>query len=307
VTLLATMSCEEQKRHVIDFMRRASTEISTHDEKFLPTLANKLPPGTTVYIAHTPTASLEDVVRVATRIEALGLRASPHIVARRLKSERALKDALGDLREAGVEQIMLVAGDQRLPSGKFSSALEVLETGALSAAEFKRVGVCGHPQGHRAIGPTTLWKALYDKQAMEKQLDVQLHIVTQFGFDPEAVCAWDRHLTEHDISLPVHVGIAGPAPLPQLIKFAMQCGVATSLHALMKNMSATSQLPRLATSPDEMVLGLIRGREAHANTQIVQPHFYSFGGAMATARWLRAVRDGRFDVTADAGRIRVNA
>jgi hypothetical protein len=29
-------------------------------------------------------------------------------------------------------------------------------------------------------------------------------------------------------------------------------------------------------------------------------HFYSFGGALATARWLRAVADGRFELSAAA-------
>jgi len=305
--VLVPMSRDALKRGVIDFMRRASTEVSTHDEELLSALANKLPRGATIYVAHTPKASLDDVVRVAVRIEALGFRASPHIVARRLESERALIGALRDLREGGVEQLLLVAGDRTTALGKFDSTLEVLETGAIDGAEFKRVGVCGHPEGHKAIGPTTLWKALRDKQALAKRIGLNLHIVSQFGFDPEAVCAWDRSLAEHGIFLPVHVGIAGPTPLPKLIKFAMQCGIATSLHALMRNLSATSNLVRLATSPDEMVIGVVRGRAMHRDTRLLQPHFYSFGGALATARWLRTVLDGNFEVHPEGGKFVLNA
>ena len=79
------------KPRIVEFARSASTEISTHDEELLPALVNKLPAGTTVYVAHTPKATLDDVVRVAAKAQSLGFRASPHIVARRLESERALR------------------------------------------------------------------------------------------------------------------------------------------------------------------------------------------------------------------------
>ncbi|HEY2402867.1 MAG TPA: hypothetical protein VGI23_21120 [Steroidobacteraceae bacterium] len=306
-TMLAPSSPDALKRSVMDFMRRASAEVSTHDEELLPALVNRLPRGITLYVAHTSKASLDDVVRVAVRIESLGFRASPHIVARRLESERALKDALRDLRDGGVEQLLLVAGDRPIPVGKFASTIDVLETGAIVGADFKRVGVCGHPEGHKAIGPTALWNALHDKQALAKRLGLNLHIVSQFGFDPRAVCAWDRCLAQHGVFLPVHVGIAGPTPLPKLTKFAMQCGIATSLHALVRNLSAASNLVQLATSPDEMVIGLVRGRAMHRDTRLLLPHFYSLGGAVATARWIRAVLEGNFEVHPDSGKFLLRA
>jgi hypothetical protein len=68
--------------NVVDFVREASTEISTHDEGLLPTLTGKLPSGMVMYVAHTPKASLDDVVRVAVKAQSVGFRASPHIVAR---------------------------------------------------------------------------------------------------------------------------------------------------------------------------------------------------------------------------------
>jgi hypothetical protein len=38
--------------NVVDFVRAASTEISTHDEDLLPTLTSKLPGGMVMYVAH---------------------------------------------------------------------------------------------------------------------------------------------------------------------------------------------------------------------------------------------------------------
>src|SRR5712691_2210832 len=105
-------SANATKAQLMAFARLASTEISTHDEANLNSLAETLYPGTTVYVAHTPKASIDDVVRVAVRVQRLGLQASPHIVARRLESESALRAALAQLKGEGIERILLIAGDR---------------------------------------------------------------------------------------------------------------------------------------------------------------------------------------------------
>jgi len=292
---------------VVDFVRAASTEISTHDEDLLPTLTSKLPAGMVMYVAHTPKASVEDVVRVAIKAQSAGFRASPHIVARRLPSEHVLKDALRQLSDAGVEQVLLIAGDLERPLGKFTSTLEVLDTGLLETAGIQRIGVAGHPEGHKSIGAEAMLAALRYKQAFGVRTGIKVHIVTQFGFNPQAICAWDRQMTEEGIALPVHVGIAGPTPPHKLIKFALQCGVGASLHSFAKNPAAIASLARLATTADEMLLGLIRGRAEYSGSRLAQPHFYAFGGTVATATWLRAVADGSFTVQPDGRKFVVNA
>src|SRR5262249_19705246 len=159
------------------------------------TLTDKLPAGIAVYVAHTPKSSLNDVVRVAIKAQSLGFRASPHIVARRLPGETALKEALKELTDAGVEQVLLVAGDLERPVGPFTSTLEVIDTGLLEASGIRRAGVAGHPEGHTSIEPEVLLAALRHKQQFAARSGIRVHIVTQFGFNPEAICAWDRRLT----------------------------------------------------------------------------------------------------------------
>jgi methylenetetrahydrofolate reductase (NADPH) len=303
--LVAPLDAAQLKARIVEFARGASIEISPHDEELLPALSNRLPAGTTIYVAHTPKAVVDDVVRLAVKIAGLGFRASPHIVARRIESERALRDAFVELREGGVEQVLLIAGDRDPPVGKFASTLEILDSGLTLETGIKSVGIAGHPEGHKALGPNTLWSALKHKQEFADRTGTKMHIVTQFGFNPEAVCAWERHLAEHGISLPVHVGIAGPTPLPKLIRYAMQCGIGASLGALMKNMSAMGNVARLATAPDEMFVGLMRA--ARGATRLVAPHLYAFGGAVATSRWLRAVVDGTFELDASGDRFTVSA
>jgi methylenetetrahydrofolate reductase (NADPH) len=296
---------DELKRRIVQFTSGASTEISTHDEEQLATLAAEWPAGTTVYVAHTPKATLEQVVRVAVKVQVLGFPACPHIVARRLQSRDALARALDQLRANGVEQVLLVAGDLSDPAGAFTSTLEVLDTGCLEQAGIARAGVAGHPEGNRAISPEMLWQALARKQAWAASSGVKVHIVTQFSFAPQAICDFDRALAEHGIRLPVHVGIAGPTPLPKLVKFAMQCGVGASLRAVMKNMATMSKMSRLATSPDEMLVGLMRSCPEGA-TQLVKPHFFAFGGTVATAQWLRRVAEGRFELPEDGGKFHMS-
>jgi len=105
---VAPLGAQDMKSRVVEFARAASTEISTMDEATIGDLVGVLPKGITIYVAHTPKASLDDVVRVAAKVQQLGFRASPHIVARRLESEQALRTALGQLTQAGVEQVLLV-------------------------------------------------------------------------------------------------------------------------------------------------------------------------------------------------------
>jgi methylenetetrahydrofolate reductase (NADPH) len=295
------------KRALIEFARAASTEISTLDEERLAVLAPKLLPGMAVYVAHTPKASLNDVVRVALKVQSLGFRASPHIVARRAQSEGSLRAGLKMLREGGVEQVLLVAGDLDKPAGPFTSTLDLIDSGALVDAGIKRIGVAGHPEGHRAVDDAGLLAALRYKQAFGERTGISVHIATQFGFDPEAICAWDRRLSAQGIKLPVHVGIAGPTPLPKLIKFAVACGVGASLGAFMRNMGAMTKLAGMATTPDEMFVGLLRGRAAYAGSRIVQPHLYAFGGTVSTAEWLKGVAEGAFDLPAEGGKFAMRA
>src|SRR5262245_33466825 len=89
-------------RRLRDFVAAGSTEVTPHDEKVLDDFAALLPPGFTVYVAHTPKAELEDVVRVALRLKSLGLRPSPHIVARRVTQLPRLCAALEQLKQGGV-------------------------------------------------------------------------------------------------------------------------------------------------------------------------------------------------------------
>ena len=130
---------------------------------------------------------------------------------------------------------------------------------------------------------------------------MEVFTVTQFGFLPNAVARWEDELTRRGIRLPIHVGIAGPAPLSKLIRFAMACGIGASLRKVVHNLSEVSGTAELAIHPEQHVMSLMR--LAKPATLVVAPHFFSFGAALDTARWIKRVTAGEFSIEFEDGRM----
>ena len=120
-----------------------------------------------VYVAHTPKASLDDVVRVALRLRALGLTVSPHIVARRVADLDRLADArCGRWPAAGVEQILLIAGDRAAVARLFHEHARAARIA--SDAGCRASGGSALPdirKGIPVVPEAELWEALERKQA----------------------------------------------------------------------------------------------------------------------------------------------
>jgi methylenetetrahydrofolate reductase (NADPH) len=295
-------AADDLKGRITSFMQGASTEITSSEENRLAELAQVLPAGTSVYVAHTPNAGFGQVIRAALAVRRAGFLATPHIAVRRVPDGRTLRAALAELRDGGVEEILLIAGDAPRPIGEFSSTLDVLESRILQESGITRIGIAGHPEGHNAVASALLWKALETKQAFAARAQVSMHIVTQFGLDGSAFRVWEHELLRRQVRLPVRVGIAGPAPIAKLVHFAIQCGIGASVRALTRHLGAAVQSSTLATSPDQHLLGIMR---AQVSAQIIAPHFFAFGGALETARWMRKIAAGAFEIDAKAGHFRI--
>jgi methylenetetrahydrofolate reductase (NADPH) len=290
------MSAAALAERIAAFAARATLEITAADAALPAALAGRLPAGTALYVAHTPNAAVADVAEVACAAERAGFRGCPHLVARRIASRGELEAALARLKAGGVSRALLVAGDQTPPAGEYASTLDVLESGALDRAGLASIGVAGHPEGNPNIPPDVAWDALARKQAWGARTGVAVHVATQFGFDTAALAAFDAGLSARGITLPVHVGVAGPASLKSLAKFAVMCGIGASLAAILSNPLALGSLKTLVRTVDEIFPAIVRLREGPLEKRIERPHFFAFGGVMKTVEWLEAVRAGRFDL-----------
>jgi len=294
----------ELRQRIVACMQAASMEITPAEQDHLPALRGLLSKGSAVYISHVPSVTLAQVVRTAQAVQAAGFKATPHIAARRITYPENLRAALAELTASGVEQVLLVAGDATHPAGEFDSTLDVFASGILEKSALKSIGVAGYPEGQRGIGPMLLWNALKMKQAFADRTGLAVYIVTQFGFNGNALRDCEPELARHDVRLPIHAGIAGPTPLSKLIKFAMRCGIGASLRTVMRNLSAVSGGSELATTPDQHVLRLM---QLPSSTRVVAPHFFSFGSALETAHWIERVVSGDFVIEPADGRFLVGA
>ena len=150
------------------------------------------------------------------------------------------------------------------------------------------------------LGPVVpdevLWQALERKQALARAQGLTMHIATQFGFDSRSLNAFEQGLGSRGITLPIHAGVAGPTPFTKLLKYAAHCGVGASLRAVAGNALSLGRLPHLVTKSDEMLIGVYGAKQANPDSRIFAPHFFAFGGVLETARWLRAVVDGSFEL-----------
>jgi methylenetetrahydrofolate reductase (NADH) len=295
----AALSNDVLREQVVSFLTGYSIEVTPHDQGKLAELTETLPAGTAVYVAHPPGVPIDAVVAFAVELQKSGLKAVPHIIARKLETRDQLERALAVLEQGQVDEALVIAGDIGVENGPFDSSLEVLETGLFGQHGFKEVGVAGHPEGSKAIGEQRVAEALAGKARFAETADFRVRFVTQFGFDPGRVTDWEEATSAQGIALPIHVGMAGPASLRQLAKFALMCGVGASARMLMTRTGATANLLR-TQAPDELVVHFARHRAAHPSSRIVRGHFFAFGGVLKTAKWANAVVAGKFDLNAKA-------
>jgi len=242
--------------------------------------------GTRVYLSAIPNRPLDESVGRAVRLRAAGLEPVPHLAVRNFPSIEVLDDLLARLNgEAGVDSALVIAGD-RTECGPLRRALDAIDSGVLRRRGIRIVGIAGYPEGHPRIADDELKLALTEKIAAAQATGLTVEIVTQLCFDAGAILDFISRLRAFGFDHHVRVGLAGPTNLTSLMRYASRCGVRASAQGLARSSGLMRQMFTM-TTPDDLVRAL--AEKALAG---VSPHFFSFGGIPATARWARAVADG---------------
>lgn len=266
-----------------------SLEITPKDVEALENAAHMIPQGTLISVTFLPGAEYEDRARAAKRIQELGFKPVPHLSARRLMDAADLRTYLDMLKGViDFKHVFVIAGDPNEPMGTFEDALAVIDSGILKEYGIEHVGISGYPEGHPDITNEKLVKAMHDKVASLKRQGIDYSIMTQFGFDADPVLDWLKQIRAEGIDGPVRIGLAGPASIKTLLRFAARCGVGTSAKVVKKyGLSITSLIG--SAGPDPVIADLIPdlGPE-HGQVHL---HFYPFGGLVKTNEWIVNFKD----------------
>jgi methylenetetrahydrofolate reductase (NADPH) len=274
-----------------------SIEVMPRTAEKIEDFRELLPEGTRVYIAHIDGTPIEDMVATARRLAAEGFPVMPHFPARSIADAHMLADWIARYQgEAGVDQALVLAGGIDRPRGAFHSSMQLLETGLFDKAGFRRLHVAGHPEGNRDIDPDgserNVLEALRWKQAFAERTDAEMAIATQFCFEAGPVIEWANRLKAEGIGLPIHIGVAGPAKLQTLIKFAMACGVGPSLRVLQRRAADVTRLI-MPFTPEEFLAELAAHKAAHPDFGVDRVHFFPLGGIRQTAEFTSALGTAR--------------
>jgi methylenetetrahydrofolate reductase (NADPH) len=269
------------------FLKDYSIEVMPRTAEKVEDFRDLLPEGTRVYIAHIEGTPIEDMVATAKRLANEGYPVMPHFPARIIKDKAMLADWIARYQgEAGVEQALMLAGGVDKPHGEFDSSMQLLETGLFG--DFKRLHVAGHPEGNKDIDPkggtANVDAALQWKQKFSETTDAKMALATQFAFEAQPIIEWADSLKAAGIDLPIHIGIAGPAKLQTMIKFAMACGVGPSIRVLQKRAKDVSKL-LLPFEPTEVVSQLAAHKAANPDFNVTNVHFFPLGGIKTNAQW----------------------
>jgi len=268
-----------------ELLQGYSLEVTAKEVNELTEAAPFITPGTAVSVTFLPGEEPESRVVAAAAVKRLGFDPVSHVSARRLHSEEELDTFLAHLSEAGVKRAFVVAGDLPQPQGPYEDALSIIRSGLLAKHGIRRVGISGYPEGHPDIPQDKLWQALKDKIAALKESGQEVDITTQFGFDSEPVLSWLERLRGEGVEARVRLGIAGPASVRTLLRYASRCGVEASAKVISKY--GASILNLLSTAgPDRMVEELAASLDPARHGDVTL-HFYPFGGVKKTAEWIR--------------------
>jgi methylenetetrahydrofolate reductase (NADPH) len=271
---------------IAEMLRGYSVEVNPSESKVLDAAVDCLDPGTEVFLLWIPGVNPMDMVSPAAKLRRAGLLPVPHVAARHLESPVQLRQLASRLaNEADVDRILIVGGDRAKPAGPYDCSLAVMKTDGFQKAGILRMAVAGFPEGNPNISDVALERALEAKVNFSRANGVQLSIVTQFCFKAEPIVEWLKRLRGRSADVPVRVGLAGPAGLITLTRYAVRCGVGNSLRVLTEHPSFARLL--IEKGPELIVRDLAT---ASPPLGIAGLHFFVFGGFNKTVDWINAQR-----------------
>jgi methylenetetrahydrofolate reductase (NADPH) len=245
-------------------------------------VAEWIPAGMTVTVTASPVKGLEPTIELAEKLAGRGYQVVPHLAARSVASDAHLLQIVARLRACGVDDVFVPGGDASHPAGPFDSALPLLERLVELGNPFARIGITGYPESHPKIHDDLTIQAMWDKRKYAT------YIVSNVCFDAAGLGRWIQRIRARGVTLPLYVGLAGPAERTRLLRMAAVAGASESARFITRHPGWILRfwvpggyrpdrlLDRAApviTAPDAGVAGL---------------HLFTFNQLQQTEQWRRA-------------------
>src|SRR5215210_6054733 len=119
-----------------------------------------LPAGRKITLTSSPSRGLEATLGLAEQL-APRYEVVPHLAARLIADRAHLEEVVLRLRNAGVREAFVIAGDARQAAGEFEGAAELLSALAELRAGLAEVGISGYPESHHFISDVTTIEAMF--------------------------------------------------------------------------------------------------------------------------------------------------
>ncbi|MGD9922378.1 MAG: methylenetetrahydrofolate reductase [Pseudorhodoplanes sp.] len=283
---------------ICTFLDDFSIEVTRPKLADLEAIRDSAGSGIRVYVSAIPTRPSAELVEQSAMARQCGLEPVPHIAVRNYTSRDELSTLIGRLSsEAGVRHVLIISGDRSDSAGPFNASIEIIESGMLQQHGISRVSIAGHPDGHPVVSGDVMQRALMAKVEAADQSGLTTDIVTQFGFDANAITRWVMKMRDLGIDCPVRIGLAGPTNLTTLLKYAQRCGVKASIGGITKHAGLVKNL--FGVSAPDAIVRALASESATGALGDVAVHFFSFGGVAATSKWAAHAAKGRITLESD--------
>src|SRR5207253_10865920 len=261
------------------FLRTPRYEIFPTDG-VVELVAAHVPNEVTLTVTASPRRGLPATVVLAARLSRLGYRAVPHLSARLIRDRVELGQILDALKDAGIKNVFVVAGDAREPAGLFPDALSLLA--ALPPDHgLTEIGVTGYPESHPFIHDDMTIQAMWDKRRLAT------YIVSNMSFDPDGVKRWVGRVRNRGVELPIYIGMAGVADPARLMRLSTKIGLADSARFLRGHPSWVARMFRPGGYEPGRFVNALLPDVAMPERRIAGLHVFTFNEIEPTERWRR--------------------
>jgi methylenetetrahydrofolate reductase (NADH) len=245
-------------------------------------VADWVPAGMTVTVTASPVKGLDATVELTERLAARGYRVVPHLAARSVASDAHLAGIVARLKAAGVDDVFVPGGDAPHPAGPFDGALPLLERLDEMGRPFSRIGITGYPESHPKIHDDITVQAMWDKRKHAS------YIVSNVCFDAARLGRWIQRIRARGITLPLYVGLAGPAERSRLLRMAAVAGASESARFITRHPGWILRfwVPG-GYSPDRL-LDRAAGVITAPSAGVAGLHLFTFNQLQQAEQWRRA-------------------